>query len=78
MLIEVIKLDKTEFILKVGNTKEECYQSIPLFIQTFGTTDLYTLLLGNRTLIEHHLSTSSKNELMPYKFPDGTIPLTRL
>jgi hypothetical protein len=78
MLIEVIKLDETELILKLGNTEEECCESIPLFIESFGIRDLYTLLIDNRSLIENHLKRQTKRLLIPYKFPDGIIPLTRL
>lgn len=78
MLIEIIKFDDKELILRAGNTREECLESKPVMIHTYGIKDLYTLLLENRLAIELYLKSNDKVELIQYKFPDGVLPVTRL
>jgi hypothetical protein len=78
MVIEIIKLDEYELIIKVGDTAEKCMKSKALIIPTFGIKDLYTLLINNRSLVELHVLNFNECKHITYKFPDGMIPITRL
>ena len=78
MLIEVIRLDNNFLTIKVGNTRQECLESKAFDLPTRGRVDLYSTLTINRMMVEDHLKSNKKTELINHVFPSGNIPVTEL
>ena len=79
MLIEIIKHDEKELIIKVGHTEESCRNSSPIIMKNeLAKNDFYPLLYLNRSKIEESLNRESKNPVISFFYADGNIPVTEL
>lgn len=81
MFIEIIKFDKEELIIKVGDSEESCRYSVPIFIKnTTGLMNFYPLIIAseNRTMIEDRLKSNIKSELIQHFYADGRLHITEL
>lgn len=78
MFVDLIYIDQNKLIAKIGNTKDECLESVALELESHGRSGLYPTLLFNKNVIEQHLRDVKKSSLIEFRFPDGILPVTEL
>lgn len=76
MIIEIVFELQEGYLIKVGNTKEECQTSAAFFIPM--RRDIYTSLHASRHLLDEHLSSFTPATTIFFHYPNGHIPVTEL